>query len=381
MLKGSVAVLDVGSSKITALTGERGVNGTFVINGMAEVPYDGFSEGEFFNASAFKNAVNSAVKSLNYSLLKSANKIFVGVPAAFIRLENKKYRLSLGKKRRIKRRDIEDLFNAGKDKVVASGYEIVYSSDVYFTLDDNRRVIDPIGNVSSVLGGFVCYQLCETYFTSLVRSALAEFKLGFVEFIYEGYTEGRYLASRASSDAPSLVVDVGHISTSSTIFSGNGVLAKDSFDFGGGFITAAFVEKYSLSPEAAEKLKRMVGLGYVRGGQSQYTLDHDGQVYNFSVDDVNETVKDVLDLLAENLDGFIEENATKLPPRTEVYLCGGGISDMRGATEHLAGRLGQPVELLKPGVPQYNKAIYASAISLLDHALTEKSKEKKFFIF
>ena len=110
-------------------------------------------------------------------------------------------------------------------------------------------------------------------------------------------------------------------------------------------------------------------------------MDHDGQVYNFSVDDVNETVKDVLDLLAENLDGFIEENATKLPPLTEVYLCGGGISDIRGATEHLAGRLGQPVELLKPKVPQYNKAIYASAISLLDHALTEKSKEKRFFIF
>lgn len=381
MLKGSVAVLDVGSSKITALTGERGVNGTFVINGMAEAFYDGFSEGEFFNVSAFKESVSSAIKSLDYSLLKKANKVFVGVPAAFIRLENKKYRLSLGKKRKIRRKDIDDLFDAGKDKVSSSGYEIIYSSDVYFTLDDNRRVLDPIGNVSSVLGGFVCYQLCETYFTSLVRSSLAEFKLSSVEFIYDGYTEGKYLASSASSDAPSLVVDVGYITTSSTIFSGNGVLAKDSFDFGGGFIAAAFVEKYSLSPEAAEKLKRAVGLGYVRGGRSQYTIDYDGQVYNFPVDDVNETVKGVLDLLAENLDCFIEENSAKLPPVTEVYLCGGGISDIRGATEHLAGRLGQPVGLLKPKVPQYNKAIYASTISLLDHALTEKSKEKRFFIF
>ena len=381
MLKNSVAVLDVGSSKVTALTGERGVNGTFVISGISEVAYDGFSEGQFFNAAGFKDAIKSAIKSVSDASRRSIDKICVGVPAAFIRLENKKYRLSLGKKRRIKNRDLTDLFEAGRSKIAENGYETVYSSDIYFTLDDNRRVLDPVGNVSSVIGGFISYQLCETYFTSLVRDALGELKIRAVDFVYDGYVEGRYLTSGQTSDAPVLIVDSGYITTGSTIFSGNGVLAKDSFDFGGGFITAALVEKYSLSPESAEKLKRSVSLGYIRGGQSYYTVDDDGQTLNFSVEEVNETVKDVLDLLAENLDGFIEENSSKLPSYSEIYLCGGGISDLRGATEHLSGRLGQPVELLKPKVPQYNKPIYLSVISLLDHALTEREKNKKFFLF
>lgn len=381
MSKNVVTVLDVGSSKVVAVTGERGVNGTFAVKNMAEVNYDGFSEGEFFNVEGFKTAVKSALTSVGESSECPIRKVFVGVPSAFIKLDNRKFRLSLGKKRKIRRRDIDGLLNAGKDKVATNGYEVIYSSDIYFTLDDNRRVLDPIGNVSSVIGGFITYQLCETYFTSILRDTLGE--VGVVEsvFVYDGYCEGKVLSSHASSEAPLLIVDVGYISTGLTLFSGNGVLLKSAFDYGGGFIAAAFVEKYGLSPEAAEKLKRSVSLGYIRGGQSHYTVDDGGEIFNFAVEDVNETVKGVLDLLAENLDGFIEDAEKNGYSLGEIYLCGGGVSFMRGATEHLSGRLGQQVELARVKVPQYGKPSQVSMIGLLDFALNQPKKIKKFFLF
>ena len=42
MQKKEVAVIDVGSSKVTAIIGERGINKTFLIKGRYSYEYDGF---------------------------------------------------------------------------------------------------------------------------------------------------------------------------------------------------------------------------------------------------------------------------------------------------------------------------------------------------
>jgi cell division ATPase FtsA len=57
--KNKAAVLDFGSSKLTAIIGERGVNNTFVIRGSGEAEYAGFSNGEFFESDKLFDAVKT----------------------------------------------------------------------------------------------------------------------------------------------------------------------------------------------------------------------------------------------------------------------------------------------------------------------------------
>lgn len=47
MNRKSAAVLDVRSSAVTALVGERGVNNTFVFRGVRTEEYDGYADAEF----------------------------------------------------------------------------------------------------------------------------------------------------------------------------------------------------------------------------------------------------------------------------------------------------------------------------------------------
>lgn len=379
-LNNSVIVIDVGSSKIIAVSGERGVNGTFAIDAFSELRYEGFSEGKFFDEAELKQTIINVLTAVCDSSRNKPREIFVGVPGSFIRIENRKFRLSFGRKKKITAKDKDDLLEAGRRKIDIAGYEAVYASAVYYSLDDNRKVVDPIGNVSSSLGGMITYQLCENYFTESVRSAAANVCRATVRFVYDGYAEGRFLLGDYAADAVKVIVDVGYITTNSTLFVGDGVLAKDSLDCGGGYITAALVEKYGISPGAAERLKREISLGYVRGGQSKYVVEDGGDVKSYSVEEVNETVKGVLDEIAGNVDEFLEENSSKINVG-EIYLTGGGISYMRGAKEHLAGRFGQAVDVLVPAVPQYNKPVYASAISLLDFALAERKTNSFLRIF
>lgn len=379
-MNNSVIVIDVGSSKIIAVSGERGVNGTFAIDAFSELRYEGFSEGKFFDEGELKQTIINVLTAVCDSSRYKASEIFVGVPGSFIRIENRKFRLTFGRKKKITAKDKEDLLEAGKRKIEVAGYEAAHASGVYYSLDDNRKVADPVGCVSSSLGGLITYQLCENYFSELVRTAVAKVSKASVRFVYDGYAEGRFLLGDDAVDAVKVIVDVGYITTNSTIFVGDGVIAKDSLDCGGGYITAALVEKYGLSPGAAERLKREISLGYVRGGQSKYVVEDDGDVKNYPVEEINETVKGVLDEIAGNVDEFLEENSGKVNVG-EIYLTGGGISYMRGAKEHLAGRFGQAVDVLVPAVPQYNKPVYASAISLLDFALAERKTNSFLRIF
>ena len=379
-MNNSVIVIDVGSSKIIAVSGERGVNGTFAIDAFSELRYEGFSEGKFFDEGELKQTILNVLTAVCDSSRYKASEIFVGVPGSFIRIENRKFRLSFGRKKKITAKDKEDLLEAGKRKIEVAGYEAAHASGVYYSLDDNRKVADPVGCVSSSLGGLITYQLCENYFSELVRTAVAKVSKASVRFVYDGYAEGRFLLGDDAVDAVKVIVDVGYITTNSTIFVGDGVIAKDSLDCGGGYITAALVEKYGLSPGAAERLKREISLGYVRGGQSKYVVEDDGDVKSYPVEEINETVKGVLDEIAGNVDEFLEENSGKVNVG-EIYLTGGGISYMRGAKEHLAGRFGQAVDVLVPAVPQYNKPVYASAISLLDFALAERKTNAFLRIF
>lgn len=379
-MNNNVIVIDVGSSKIIAVSGERGVNGTFAIDAFSELRYEGFSEGKFFDEGELKQTIINVLTAVCDSSRYKASEIFVGVPGSFIRIENRKFRLSFGRKKKITAKDKEDLLEAGKRKIEVAGYEAAHASGVYYSLDDNRKVADPVGCVSSSLGGLITYQLCENYFSELVRTAVAKVSKASVRFVYDGYAEGRFLLGDDAVDAVKVIVDVGYITTNSTIFVGDGVIAKDSLDCGGGYITAALVEKYGLSPGAAERLKREISLGYVRGGQSKYVVEDDGDVKSYPVEEINETVKGVLDEIAGNVDEFLEENSGKVNVG-EIYLTGGGISYMRGAKEHLAGRFGQAVDVLVPAVPQYNKPVYASAISLLDFALAERKTNAFLRIF
>ena len=57
MNRRSVAVLDVASSAVTVLIGERGVNNTFVFKGVHTEKYDGFADAEFFDVKDLQRAV------------------------------------------------------------------------------------------------------------------------------------------------------------------------------------------------------------------------------------------------------------------------------------------------------------------------------------
>ena len=100
MRKNSVAVLDIRSSEIVAVVGERGVNNTFIIKSKYSCDYDGFAEGELLDAENFTEAVRDVVKS-TVNALSGIKSFYVGVPGEFIKIVNTDKVISFNTSKRI----------------------------------------------------------------------------------------------------------------------------------------------------------------------------------------------------------------------------------------------------------------------------------------
>ena len=95
MHKNTVAVLDVGSSKLQLIKGERGLNKTFLIKSSFEVNYSGFSDATFFEPDEVAKAVSSIVRKAESGLRNSIDELHVGVPGEFIVSYCKYFNISL----------------------------------------------------------------------------------------------------------------------------------------------------------------------------------------------------------------------------------------------------------------------------------------------
>ena len=124
-MRHQATVLDIGSSKVTVLVGERGVNQTFVVKAFSELPYDGFYEGEFLNVKSFADAVKNAIKSATESTRCAIDTLYVGVPGEFVRVETREHRISFPRRKKIRAVDVDDLFDRAFHVEENAGYTTI----------------------------------------------------------------------------------------------------------------------------------------------------------------------------------------------------------------------------------------------------------------
>lgn len=368
MQKKQVAVIDVGSSAITAVVGERGINKTFIIKGRYSFEYDGFENGTFFDTENLKRVLFSAADCIIKASGGSLDTVYVGVPGDFTNVYVKDSQISFSKKKKITEEDVDVLFDAAF-VMTSSKYTLINRSAIVYELDDFRRLANPVGSVSEILNGKLSFVLCSNYFIEAVKPALQAAGISKVECVSSALAQALYLIDAETRDRIAILADVGYITTTFTIIQGDGLMFQRSFPYGGGYITAALVEKFSVPFSVAESIKRKINLSQVVTGQE--IIDGENGEY-YSVNEVKNTVIHSLETLCEDIADAWEKSGFIVPEYVPLMITGGGISYIRGAKEHLSGRLGTAVEIVAPKVPLMDKPTESTVLSLLDLALEQK---------
>lgn len=362
-----VAVIDVGSSKITAAVCERGINKTFVIKGMRSYNYEGFSNGEFFDINAVKEILLGASDFIKTVAGEEQNTVYVGVPGEFTRIYVRDSQISFAKKKKITAKDVDALFDSAF-LMQGQGVTAINRSAIVYELGDYRRLANPIGATSEILRGKLSFAVCDNGFIELFKSSLKAGGFANVECVSSSLAEAMYVIDAETRDRIALLLDVGYITSTLTLVQGDGILYQKSFGYGGGYVTASISEKYDIDFSVAENLKRKINLSRKTDGLEKIE-NTDGKYY--LEEDVKAVIMASLDELCENISQAIDESNYVIPEYVPLLITGGGISYIRGAKEHVSDRLSSAVEIVAPKVPLMNKPDQSSLLSLLDLALEQ----------
>ena len=177
-----VAVLDIGSKKISVMIGNKTPKGVFNVKGFGSCYYSGFSGGKWFNVQDLKSAVGKALHVAEAESGVKAKKLYIGVPSEFIAIVVKEVVLARGRAQRITDADVTELFEQGDTYKNHSRYTTIGNFAIYYTLDDKtRRFVEPRGIEAYKITGLVSYVLCERSFTSLFENIAKDLRLKEVE--------------------------------------------------------------------------------------------------------------------------------------------------------------------------------------------------------
>lgn len=377
MARKSVAVLDVRSSEISVIVGERGVNNTFVFKASKTEEYDGYDEETFFDADKLSEAIVRAVSGAEQICGERIREIFIGVPGAFYEVVPKEQVVGFPKKRKIGQKELNALFTSGREE--REGFRFIRVTSMIYKTADNRRVVDPTGLSSSVLSGILSYFYCSEYFMRIMDDVFGKMKIA-VRYLPAEYAMSSYLIPSETRDEYALFLDVGFLSSSLLVLLGNGVLAQKTFWTGKGQIAARIMQTFSVPYDTALALLPKANL-YAKSNGGIVEFIHRGVSYEIDTDALVETVKEGLDELCEGVSGFLEGCSGKELDFKPLYVTGEGLTEIRGALEHVSKRIDRVCEQLAPDLPYYNKPSMSSRIALLEMAAEDKQREGFLYRF
>ena len=373
------AILDIGSSRITAMIARRGVNNTITVLGKGECEYPGYEDGEFYRPEELVNVVFKAVSAAETDANMKIRHLYIGVPGQFSVTQCKDVTMSLGKRRKVTDEDVDKLLSMGAEFEGASDLELINSQPVYFTLGDDRKLIQPVGMTAQRLSGYVSYMLAEKKFTDLFTRVAADIGIASVDFVSALLAETLCLFDAVVRDRYAVLVDVGYTVTDIAVARGDGIVRQFSFSMGGAHLTEDLHEDLSIRYSLAETLKRKIVLNLEFSPDDTYDLPIKERIMSLPATQVNDVAYARMNKLAKTINKCL--GSCDLPPTTTYGLTGGGISYITGAIDYLSKKTDRQFDIVAPDIPRLNKPHLSSSVSLMDMVLGSSvpTKKKGFF--
>ena len=176
MIKDCVAVFDVCSSKISAMIGENGVNGNFVIRSVADVACEAFWDGEISDPDLLVSCLKNAFFAVTKTASVKVDAVYVSVGNQFLKTCNREYEKTFSRRKKLRKRAVKAYLDEAQSSASLrlSDYEVIDRRGVFFNLDGKRRTEDLVGQSTMSVRGYITYFLAKTDYLSLVRDVFSE---------------------------------------------------------------------------------------------------------------------------------------------------------------------------------------------------------------
>ncbi len=388
--KKSIAVaVDIGTTKVCAIAGYRNEYDKVEVLGVGVVKSEGVNRGVVSNINKTVKAIDDAVKIAEASSGIKFDKVHVGIAGQHIKsVHHHGILVRNNPDKEIDRADIDKLIEDMYKLVLPPGDKILHVFPQEFSVDDESKIIDPIGMSGVRLTANFHVITGQIGASRDIIKCVEKVGLEVADITLEPIASSKAVLCQEEKDAGVVLVDIGGGTTDISIFKDGIIRHTSVIPFGGNVITNDIKEGCMVMKDQAEKLKVKFG-----SAMSEEVMDNriitipgfKGRDYKeISEKNLAKIIEARLEEIFDYVLWEIKRSGYEGTLIAGVVLTGGGslLKNIELLSEYYTGmptRIGQPIEHLAHGyTSQIASPIFSTSVGLLSIAINYAEADCQF---
>ncbi|MDR0760125.1 MAG: cell division protein FtsA [Treponema sp.] len=258
-----VVGLDIGSTKVCAVIGERNENGTLEITGVGMIPSSGLRRGVVVNIEATLRSVAAAVEAAEMMSGQEVHSCWTGIGGNHIDGINSRGVVAVTGKNRetreIGKDDLSRVLEAARAVVIPMDRQVLEVIPQSYIVDDQKFIRDPLDMIGVRLEAEVHIITCPvTSAQNLIKCVnRAGFKVN--DLVLQSLAAGRAVLTEEEKELGCALIDLGGGTTDVLVYSQGTPFSTTAVPVGGARVTGDIAEVIHLSFETAERIKLDAG--------------------------------------------------------------------------------------------------------------------------
>jgi cell division protein FtsA len=386
---GSIAALDIGSTKVACFIARLEADGTIRVTGIGHQLSKGIRSGHIVDISEAETSVLAAVHAAEQMADETIENVVVNLAGTGLSSRSVTVELTASSES-ITERDLTDIVDEGRGSVENDDTEIVHCFPVHYTLDEVKNIADPRGMVGQKLGADLHIITAPAAMISNITNCLAHCHLNAAEFVVSPYVSGLACLEPDEMELGVTLIDMGGGVTSIAVFAGGKNVFTDVVPIGGTHVTSDLAKGLSTSIIHAERLKTLHGTVVPTLADEQAMIDVPQLGEEDTADGGNLMPRSMLvGIIRPRLEEIFEMIRSKIEVAGMDAVAGrrvvltGGASQLLGARELATRVLGRQVRQARPRMigglaDAVSGPAFASAIGMLEYARRRTLDERQF---
>ncbi len=383
---GIIVGLDIGTTKIAVIVGQRNEHGKIEILGYGKVPSIGVKRGVVANIDNTVQSIKEAVAEASAKSGVDIKYVNVGIAGQHIKsLQHRGSMIREDSEIEISQEDIDRLCNSMYNLNMNPGEEILDVIPQEFSIDGEHGIHTPKGMIGSSLEANFHIIIGQTAAAKNIYKCVRRAGLEVVELILEPFASAEAVISEEEKDAGIVLVDIGGGTSDIAIFHAGIIRHTTVIPLGGEIITEDIKEGCSIIKKHAEELKVKFGSALARENREEEIVAIPGlrgrAPKEISMRNLASIIQARMEEIVEHVYYEIRNSGYEKKLIGGIVLTGGGahLKHIAQLTEFMTGldtRIGYPNEHLASDVSEEMASpMFATGIGLVIEGIQRYDQE------
>jgi cell division protein FtsA len=371
--------LDIGTSKVVAIVGEIGLDGSLEIVGIGSNPSRGLKKGVVVNIESTVQSIQRAVEEAELMAGCQIHSVYVGIAGSHIRSLNSHGIVAI-KDKEVYRADLERVIDAAQAVAIPADQKILHILPQEYIIDNQEGIKEPLGMSGVRLEAKVHLVTCAVNAAQNIEKCIRRCGLEVEEIILEQLASSYSVLTDDERELGVCLIDIGGGTTDIAIFTEGSIRHTGVIPIAGDQVTNDIAMALRTPTQHAEeiKIKYACALTQLAGADDTIKVPSVGDrpPRDLSRQSLAEVVEPRYDELFTLVQAELRRSGFEDMVPAGIVLTG-GTSKMEGVVElaeeifHMPVRVGYP-QAVRGLNDIVRNPIYATSVGLLHYGMLHR---------